>query len=187
MEERAFIDPPERIPFYLKLGMSISKMVTKKDLLVPKLLAWYPKVAVSSGVLEALVAHGKKDLNERILKLIRIQSSISVACPFCIDMNSFEFEKSGISEEEMRVLAGRAGDEEVNSFSTKELLAIEYAKLISQTPVIIPPEFIEKIKSEFTEREIVILSSTVAQVNYWGRMIKALGVPSAGFSNKCDI
>ena len=48
-------------------------------------------------------------------------------------------------------------------------------------------EFIEKIKSEFTEREIVILSSTVAQVNYWGRMIKALGAPSAGFSNKCDI
>ncbi len=187
MEENAFIKPPERIPFYLKLGMIISKKVTKKDLLVPKLLAWYPKVAISSGVLESLVAHGKKDLNERILKLIRIQSSMSVACPFCIDMNSFEYEKSGISEEEMQVLAGKIGLEQVNSFSAREILAIEYTKLISQTPVNIPTEFIEKVKSEFTEREIVILASTAAQVNYWARLIKALGAPSAGFSNKCDI
>jgi alkylhydroperoxidase family enzyme len=155
--------------------------------LAPKLLAWYPKVAISSAFLESLVAHGKKDLNERILKLIRIQSSISVACPFCIDMNSFEYEKSGISEEEMQGLAGKVGLEQIHSFSTKERLGIEYAKLISQTPVNITTEFIEKVKSEFTEREIVILSSTAAQVNYWARMIKALGVPPAGFSDRCNI
>lgn len=187
MQSQAFIEPPQRIPFYLKLGMIISNRVTKKDLLVPKLLAWYPKVAISSAVLETLVAHGKKDLNKRILKIIRIQSSISVDCPFCIDMNSFEYQESGISEEEMQVLAGRAGMEEVNSFSTKEILAIEYTKLISQTPVNIPLEFIEKIKDEFTEREIVIIASTAAQVNYWARLIKALGAPPEGFSNKCDI
>ncbi|MDY0234751.1 MAG: hypothetical protein RBR71_01910 [Gudongella sp.] len=186
MDANAFIKPPKKIPFYLKFGMAISKRVTKKDLLVPKLLAWYPKVAISSAVLESLVAHGNKDLNERILKLVRIQASMSVACPFCIDMNSFEYEKSGISEDEMQVLAGRAGFDQVNTFSTREILAIEYTKLISQTPVIIPIEFIEKVKSEFSEREIVILSSTAAQVNYWARMIKALGVPPAGFSNKCD-
>ena len=187
MEPNAYIKPPKKIPLYLKLGMMISNRVTKKDLLVPKLLAWYPKVAISSAVLESLVAHGKKDLNERILKLIRIQSSLSVACPFCIDMNSFEYAKSGITEAEMRVLAGRAGFDEVTSFSTKEQLAIEYTRLLSQTPVIISTDFINKIKSEFTEREIVIIASTAAQVNYWARLIKGLGVPPAGFSNKCDI
>jgi hypothetical protein len=101
METNAYIMPPKRIPLLLRIGIMISKKVTKKDLLAPKLLAWYPKVAVSSGVLEALVAHGKKDLNARILKLIRIQTSICVACPFCIDMNSFEYEKDGITIEEM--------------------------------------------------------------------------------------
>ena len=187
MGVNAFIKPPKKIPFYLKLGMFISNKITKKDLLVPKLLAWYPKVAISSAILESLVAHGKKDLNVRILKLVRIQSSMSVDCPFCIDMNSFEYQESGISEEEMQVLAGRVEFEEINSFSTREVLAIKYAKLISQTPVNIPTEFIEKIKYEFTEREIVILSSTAAQVNYWARMIKALGVPPAGFMDKCDL
>jgi alkylhydroperoxidase family enzyme len=187
METNAYIKPPGKIPFYIKIGLIISKRVTKKDLLAPKLLAWYPRVAISSAVLESLIAHGKKDLNERILKLVRIQASISVACPFCVDMNSFEYEKSGITEEEMHGLAGKVELEQINSFSTKERLAIEYAKLISQTPVNIPTEFIEKVKSEFTEREIVILSSTAAQVNYWARMIKSLGVPPAGFSDKCNI
>jgi alkylhydroperoxidase family enzyme len=187
MGNNAFIKPPKRIPFYIKLGLVISKRVTKKDLLAPKLLAWYPKVAISSGVLEALVAHGNKDLNERILKLIRIQSSLSVGCPFCIDMNSFEYEKSGISEVEMQGLTGSIEMDKIQSFSAREILAITYAKLISQTPVSVSAEFMEKVKSEFTEREIVILSSTAAQVNYWARMLNALGVPPAGFSDKCDI
>ena len=187
MENNAFIQPPKRIPFYIKIGIGISKRITKKDLLAPKLLAWYPKVAISSGVLESLIAHGNKDLNERVLKLIRIQSSLSVGCPFCIDMNSFEYEKSGISEEEMQGMTGGIEIDKIQSFSAKEILAIKYAKLISQTPVNITAEFMEKVKSEFSEREIVILSSTAAQVNYWARMLIALGVPPAGFSDKCDL
>ena len=186
MDTKAFIKPPKKIPLYLKVGLMISKRVTKKDLLVPKLLSWYPKVAVSSAVLESLVAHGKKDLDPRILQLIRIQSSLSVACPFCIDMNSFEYQKNGITQEEMQVLAGRTKIENVKTFSARERQAINYTSLISQTPVMIPQEFMVKIKAEFNEREIVIIASTAAQVNYWARLIKALGVPPAGFSNTCD-
>jgi alkylhydroperoxidase family enzyme len=183
----AYIKPPRRIPLYLKLGILISKKVTKKDLLAPKLLAWYPKVAISSGVLESLVAHGKKDLNGRILKIVRIQASISVACPFCVDMNSFEYEKEGITQEEMMGLAGMVSLAAIRTFSTKERLAIEYTKIISGTPVEVPLELIEELNKEFSEREIVILASTAAQVNYWARMLVALGVPPAGFSETCDI
>lgn len=187
MDTNAYIKPPRRIPLFLRIGILISKKVTKKDLLAPKLLAWYPKVAISSGVLEALVAHGKKDLNPRILKLVRIQASISVACPFCVDMNSFEYEKDGITQEEIRGLEGTVALNEICSFTKEERLAVEYAKIISGTPVEIPAELMDEIKKEFTEREIVILSSTAAQVNYWARMLVALGVPPAGFSESCMI
>jgi len=180
------------IPVFTKsmifaIGILISNKVTKKDLLAPKLLAWYPKVAISSGVLESLVAHGKKDLNPRILKLVRIQSSICVACPFCVDMNSFEYEKDGITPEEMLGFAGTAPMDEIISFSNQERLAIEYTKIISGTPVEMPTALIEELKREFTEREIVILASTAAQVNYWARMLVALGVPPAGFTESCTI
>lgn len=187
METDAYIKPPERIPFYLKIGIMISNRVTKKDLLAPKLLAWYPKVAISSGVLESLVAHGKKDLNGRILKMVRIQASLCVACPFCVDMNSFEFEKEGITQEEMLGLTGVMSLTEISTYSRQERLAIEYTKIISGTPVEVPVAFMEELKQEFSEREIVILASTAAQVNYWARMLVALGVPPAGFSESCQI
>jgi len=183
----AFIEPPKKIPLFLKIGIAISKKVTKKDLLVPKLLAWYPKVAISSAILETMVAHGKGDLNKRILKIVRIQASLSVSCPFCIDMNSFEYEGDGITKQELNYMTGNLNIDDALTFTIKEKLAIEYTKLISQTPIKIPKEFMEKIKLNFTEREIVIIASTAAQVNYWARLIQALGVPPAGFSNKCEI
>jgi alkylhydroperoxidase family enzyme len=84
-------------------------------------------------------------------------------------------------------LTGAIAINEISSFSKKERLAIQYSKIISSTPVEMQLELVEDLKREFTEREIVILSSTAAQVNYWARMLVAMGVPPAGFSESCQI
>jgi alkylhydroperoxidase family enzyme len=184
---QAFIDPPKNIPLYLRIGIWISKIVTGRDLLPGRLLAWYPKTAVSSGIMEALVAHKDKTLDKRILKLVRLRTSFSVACPFCIDMNSYDYDHFGITPEEFAALQGRIAMDTVKTFSSREVIAMEYAVLISQAPLMFGQEFVDKLKSNFNEREIVILASTVAQVNYWARLLQALGVPPAGFSNHCKI
>jgi alkylhydroperoxidase family enzyme len=183
----AFINPPRKIPFYLRIGIWISKRVTGKEMLPAKILAWYPKAAIGSGVLESLVAHQDGELNERILKIVRIQASFATACSFCVDMNSYQYEEKQITKDELMVLQGIKQIEEVNTFSVRELLAIQYAKLVSQTPLQFPRNFIEELKRHFNEREIVILASTAAQVNYWARLIQALGIPPAGFSDQCKI
>ena len=183
----AFIRPPKKIPFYLRIGLYITKRITGKDLLAPRILSWYPRVAVSSGVLESLVAHGKKDLNGRILKLVRIAVSFAVSCPFCIDMNSYEYEKHQITPDELRALQGLSNLDEVETLVIKEKLAIHYARAISRSPLSFPQELIAQLKTSFSEREIVILASTAAQVNYWARMIQALGIPPAGFSDQCKV
>lgn len=87
----------------------------------------------------------------------------------------------------MYCLTGKYNIDGVSTFNIREKLAIEYTKFISQIPIKIPKELVEKVKLNFTEREIVIIASTVDQVNYWARLIKALGVPPDGFSDKCDI
>ena len=184
---KAFIDPPKSIPFYLKIGIWISKKVTGRDLLPGKLLAWYPKTAISSGVMEALVARKDKNLNKRILKLVRLRTSFAVACPFCIDMNSYDHDQFGISPEEFSALQGRIAIATVPTFSSRERIAMEYAFLVSQSPLLFPQIFIDQLKANFTEREIVILAGTAAQVNYWARLLQALGVPPAGFSDHCEI
>ena len=44
-----------------------------------------------------------------------------------------------------------------------------------------------ELLATFSEREMVVIASTIAQVNFWTRMIQGLGVPPAGFSGTCSI
>ncbi|MBK8619955.1 MAG: carboxymuconolactone decarboxylase family protein [Anaerolineales bacterium] len=177
-----FIDQPKNIPFFLKLGILISERITGKTMLPARILAWYPKAAIGSGIMEALVAHEDGQMNQRMLKLIRMTASHAAACPFCIDMNSYEHRQHGITDEEAEALRGDI--DAVPTFSEREKLAIVYTRVISQTPLKFQPELVERVKSAFTEREFVILASTAAQVNYWARLIQALGIPPAGFMDE---
>ena len=174
-----FISQPSKIPFLLKLGILLSEKITGRTMLPPRILSWYPKAAIGSGVMEALVAHEDGRMDKRILKLIRMTASYAVACPFCVDMNSYEYRKYGIADEEAEALRGDF--EKVTTFSEREKLAITYTRLISATPLKFHPDIVEKVKAEFNEREFVILVSTAAQVNFWARLIQGLGIPPAGF------
>jgi AhpD family alkylhydroperoxidase len=176
---QAFIEGPKRIPLLLRIGIWFSERVTGRTMLPARILAWYPKAAVGSGVMEALVAHEDGRMDKRMLKLVRMTASYAVACPFCVDMNSHEYRKAGITDEEAESLRGEF--QKVGSFSEREKLAIAYTRLISQTPLKFHPDMVERVRSAFTEREFVILASTAAQVNYWARLIQALGIPPAGF------
>ena len=121
----AFIEQPAKISFLLRLGIWISEKVTGRRMLPARILAWYPKVAIGSGVLESLVAHHDGNLDERILKLVRMSASFAAACPFCIDMNSYEHEALDIGTEEVLALRGQQELAIVPSFSLREKLAIE--------------------------------------------------------------
>ena len=183
--DKAYIEPPKKLPLFIRLGAWISKKIIKKDIMIPKLLAWYPKAAISSGIMESLVAHDDKEIDKRLLKMIRVQVSVMVACPFCIDMNAFEFDKAGLNIDEVNAI--RIGDYKFHSFSEKEQLVMEYVNIVTKTPVIIPEEIVNNMQKHFSERGIIIIASTIAQVNYWARLIRSLGIPVVGFSDICKI
>ncbi|MEO8094438.1 MAG: hypothetical protein ABI632_05815, partial [Pseudolysinimonas sp.] len=63
----AFISPPARIPVLLRFALWYVRRRTGRDLLPPRLLTWYPRAAVISGVLEALITHREGQLTERML------------------------------------------------------------------------------------------------------------------------
>lgn len=172
----AFIAPPARIPLYLRFGLWIVRRRTGVDLLPPQLLAWYPRAALSSGVIEALIAHADGRVTERMLKMVRMAVSFTTSCPFCVGLNSEGWEKL-MTEEELVGLQGHTGLDTVASLTPQERLAIEYARLTSQTPLAIPRAFGARLAENFTEREIVVLATTSAQVNYWARLVQGLGCP----------
>jgi len=182
-----FIPEPRRINPLLRLGILVADRVTGRRMLPARLLAWYPKAAVGSGVLESLVAHHDGGLDERMLQLVRVAASLATACPFCIDMNSFGHERTGITHAELAALQAGGDPESVASLTGRERLAITYARLVSATPLDFPAEVVDRLTRAFTPRELVVLASTAAQVNYWARLLQALGVPPAGFGDTCEV
>ena len=102
-------------------------------------------------------------------------------------MNAVGIDTNGISDDEILALQARCELKSVQTFSNREILALEYAVIMSNTPLVFTDDFIEKLKCNFSEKEIVMLASTIAGVNYWARFNQALGIPSAGFSEKCFI
>ncbi len=177
----AKVAAPPRLPFLYRTVLWLTERRLGKTLLANRILAWYPRTAWGAGIMEALVAHDDAEVPRRLLGLLRIRTSFRVACPFCIDMNSADLAKKGISEEEVRALQGDVALEESAAFSAREVAALRYADCISRTPLSFPREVMDEMKRHFSERAMVIVAGTCAQVNYWARLVQALGVPPAGF------
>ncbi|MBP7736431.1 MAG: carboxymuconolactone decarboxylase family protein [Spirochaetes bacterium] len=182
-----FFEPPPRFPWWLRLLVWIGDWAAGRKMMPSRLLSWYPRALISSGIFEGLVTHKDRTVSGRILKLVRMQVSFVVSCAFCIDMNSFGYEKEHITNEEIEALQGIHNPDGVPTFSERERVAVEYARSICKTPISFENDLIERLKHNFTEREIVILASTAAQVNYWTRLIQALGIMPAGFTDNCPI
>jgi len=180
---QAFIPPPQKIPFYIRLGIWFAERTARKEMLVGKLLAWYPRAAISSGILESLIAHHEPDIDARMLKLVRLQASYAVACPFCIDMNWRVETTHDLTPDEIAAMRGQIDPQAVSTLTPRERIALEYTRRISQSPLKFPQPLIDQLAANFSPREIVILATTAAQVNYWARLIQALGVPTVGFTN----
>lgn len=182
-----FIEPPKKIPIWVSILIRIGDKAAGKKLTPPRILAHYPRALISSGIFEGLITHKDRFITPRLLQLIRMQVSFSVSCPFCIDMNSKEFKNNDITDDEIEALQGEFRLDEVQTFSERERTALEYARAICRTPISIEPELVKKVKSVFNEREMVIIASTAAQVNYWTRLIQSFGILPDGFNENCPI
>ena len=63
-----------------------------------------------------------------------------------------------------------------------ERLVIEYADAVSRTPVDVSDELRERLRAEFTEKQIVELSNTIAWEHARARFNRGLGIESDRFS-----
>jgi alkylhydroperoxidase family enzyme len=180
---KQLINEPSRIPFFLRIGVWLSEKITGKRMAPARLLAWSPRLAFGAAIFESLTIHKDPTLSQRLLKLVRIQVSLNVSCPFCIDMNSAEKEQYNITWEEIKSMQGEVQNQLVDSLSSKEKLALELANRVSQTPPTVDEQFSQRLKTLFSEREILVLIATASQVNYWARLTRSMGVTPAGFSD----
>lgn len=175
-------DPPPRPPWYLRPALWVARRVTGKDPMPARMLAHAPKAAIAGGLLEALAAHGPGDLETRTLKLARLAASVATGCPFCVDMNAAGHDDAGVSRKEIEALLDGS---DVQGLTDRERAAIDFARALSVTPIVVDGALRDAMREHFSAREGVVLASTVAQVNYWARLNQGLGIPAAGFFEGC--
>ena len=67
------------------------------------------------------------------------------------------------------------------SLDARARAAVELARAMSSTPVEIASSLRAELEEVFAARELVALTTAIAQVNYWARLNQSLDVPAAGF------
>ena len=97
-----------------------------------------------------------------------------------VDMNAATWKRAGLSPEELHALL--AGDQaKIAGMGARASAAARYATALSATPVAMAATLVAELRACISEREIVVLATTIAQVNFWSRFNQGLGVPAAGF------
>ena len=79
-----------------------------------------------------------------------------------------------MSDEKLLALAGQ----DLSVFNQKERLVIELADAMVEAPANISDEFYTRLRSEFSEEQLLELSAQIAFENYRARLNRVFNVPS---------
>ena len=139
--------------------------------------AHQPKMMVGMGRFNQAVRKGKA-VDDRIKNLVELKSAQMIGCEYCVDLGSQICRNSGLSDE---VLLALARYRESDLFSEREKLALDYAVAVMRTPVEVTDELFERMKAQFSDKQLVEITALLTVVNL-DRFNAAFGIGSAGFS-----
>ncbi|RLD67109.1 MAG: carboxymuconolactone decarboxylase family protein [Bacteroidetes bacterium] len=181
---KSLVNPPKKTSFFLRRMIKIADKKAEKEMLTGRVLSWSSKIAISSGLLELYVEEGAATcLDERMIKILRIKISYTIPSPFALDINSWNYENFNITEEEIKGLQDINKIDSITSFSEKEKTALKYAHELSKTPISLNQKLLNDLRRLFSEKEIVTIAALTAKVNYWARLIEALRIKPAGYTD----
>jgi AhpD family alkylhydroperoxidase len=118
-----------------------------------------------AGVHEIMDAHG---FDRAIHHLVQLRASQINRCGFCVKMHTREARADGETSERLdRVIVW----DQVNDFSDREKAALEWTDALT---ILDPKTDIGalrgRLREHFSEKEIGILTATVAMINLWNRV-----------------
>jgi alkylhydroperoxidase family enzyme len=143
-----------------------------------RMYAYIPKLLNAYGRLES--AESKMDiLSPRHRALAELKSAMTVRCEYCIDLGSAIAHGWGLTDEELLALSDY---QTAICFSDLDKLILEYATALSRTPVEVPDELFEGLRTHLDNAQLVGLTHIITLGNLRGRFNLALGIGGAGFS-----
>ncbi|WP_407174151.1 carboxymuconolactone decarboxylase family protein [Bradyrhizobium sp. STM 3562] len=109
---------------------------------------------------------GKAGLEKELLELVKIRASQINGCAFCVQFHLLEAERLGMSIDKLNLLVVWR---EAPQFSARERAALAWTEALTLLPDGVSDESYAQASAEFSEKELVYLSSAVAVINVWNR------------------
>ncbi len=170
--------PMSEYPWFVRLLFRKQKKTYGKILEPGLLWGRTPWVFSALALLYGALNRKSSPLKPALRSMVTVRVSQINHCAFCVDINSATLLKRGVSPAiVMAVQDWKTSD----LFTGTERLALEYAEAMTITEPGVSDELRERLKEEFSEDEIIELTSLIAFQNMSSKFNAALDVPPQGF------
>ncbi|HEU5061820.1 MAG TPA: carboxymuconolactone decarboxylase family protein [Solirubrobacterales bacterium] len=143
-----------------------------------RVFAQHPRLMFDYIRFNRAVERGKR-VPKVLMELAVLRAATMVGCEFCMDIGSEFARRAGLSDEKVLALSSA---HESGLFSEDELLVIDLATGMTQTPGSVDEELMERARERFGVKGTLELVHMIAWENARARINIALGIAPEGFS-----
>jgi AhpD family alkylhydroperoxidase len=108
----------------------------------------------------------KAGLDKQLLELVKLRVSQVNGCAFCVQHHILVSERIGVPVDKLNLVAVWR---EAPIFSARERAALAWAEALTFLPDGVSEEVYAEASREFSETELMYLTSAVASINVWNR------------------
>jgi AhpD family alkylhydroperoxidase len=108
----------------------------------------------------------KAGLDKQLLELVKLRASQINGCAFCIQHHVLLSERLGVPVDKLHLVAVWR---EAPIFSPRERAALAWTEALTLLPDGLGDEVYAQAQSEFSETELMYLTSAIASINVWNR------------------
>lgn len=118
-------------------------------------------------------------LEPELVELVKLRASQMNGCAYCIDMHTKDARTHGESEQR---LYGVNAWRETPFYSERERAALTWAESVTNIGADhVPDEVYDRVKEQFTEKELVDLTLAVIAINSWNRLAISFRTPPGSY------
>ena len=121
---------------------------------------------IYNAVLALSQLAGKAGLDKKLLELVKIRASQINGCAFCVQYHILHAEKLGLPADKLNLVVVWR---EAPLFSKRERAALAWTEALTQLGSGVSDEVYAEATAEFSEKELVYLTSAVSVINVWNR------------------
>lgn len=179
---RISLDPPRTM--VLRLGELYSRRKYGAVLDPGRALAHNSRVLRTYWSFERSLGQWER-LDGGLKHLAVMAAATKIGCSWCLDFGAWEGDRLGLPMEKIRALP--AWRENPAPFSEVELLVMEYAEAMTETPPSVADDLAARLVGHLGEAAFVELTMMVAVENLRSRLNTAFGLTRQGFSDRCTV